>query len=167
MIIHQSGTITRIIAKPNRSASWRANKLVILAIGALSAIIAGGFWVVGAWVILPFAGLEIAALAAALYYVNWQLEYRHVLSFSGDNITIEKGFYRPRQSWRWSRAECYLVIQRPAKADDPALISVCRKGEAISFGEFLNQEGSAELIALLRQTGLAVHADTPAGDLKL
>ena len=47
-----------IVAEPNRSASWEVNKMVLLAMCCLSGVIAGGFALLGAWPILPLAGLE-------------------------------------------------------------------------------------------------------------
>ena len=81
-----------IIAKPNHSSSWRNNRLALLAIAVPSLGAALGFTLLGAWPILPFAGLEIAALGAALYYVNWKLQYRHVITLSDDSVCIDKGF---------------------------------------------------------------------------
>ena len=68
-----------IVAKPNHSSTWRQN-LWLLAALAVPSLGAGiGFALMGAWPILPLAGLELSVLAGALYWVNWKLEYRHVI----------------------------------------------------------------------------------------
>ena len=85
-----------IVAKPNHSSSWRNNKLALLAISFPSLGAAIGFTALGAWPVLPFAGAELLALSAALYYVNWKLEYRHVITLSEKTVLIDKGHYAPK-----------------------------------------------------------------------
>ena len=99
-----------IIVQPNCSASWRNNQLVLIAISIPSLTFAIGFALLGAWPILPFAGLELLALGSALYYVNWKLQYRHVITLSDENVCIDKGFYMPRQSWKFPRQGTGLAI---------------------------------------------------------
>ncbi len=167
MISYLRGPVTRIVARPNRSASWQSNKRVIIGIGILSGAIAGGFLLIGAWVILPFAGLEIAALSGALYYVNWKLEYRHVVTLDDELIVIEKGFYHPKQTWQWPRADSYLVISQQERSHAAPEVSLCRTGEAIRIGEFLSDIDTAELIRCLRDAGVRVRADAAGTDLDL
>ena len=140
-----------IIAQPNRSATWRANLLVLLALAVPSLAIAISFALLGAWPILPFAGLELLALGAALYYVNWKLQYRHVITVSDDSVRIDKGFYTPRQSWQFPRQGTGLVITPEKHPWDGPELSVHDKHESVSLGEFLNREDILELIALLRK----------------
>ena len=87
--IHRGEEEQVIVAEPNRSASWRANLQVLVALSILSLGIAGGFAAVGAWPVLPFAGIEITALGCALYYVSWKLRYRHVITLRPD--TLQEG----------------------------------------------------------------------------
>ena len=77
-----------IVAQPNCSATWRSNKLVLFALALPSLGAATGFALLGAWPVLPFAGLELLALGSALYYVNWKQHYRHVITLSDDSIRI-------------------------------------------------------------------------------
>ena len=106
----QTASRLMIIAKPNHSSSWRANLLVLMALAVPSLGSAIAFAALGAWPILPFAGLELLALGCALYYVNWKLQYRHVITLSKDQVRIDKGFYVPRQSWQFSRQGAGLAV---------------------------------------------------------
>src|SRR6185312_12265693 len=99
--LQQNDTENLLIAQPNRSASWRVNKIVIAAFALWLGLIATFFGVIGLWPIIPFAGLEVAALGAALYYVCWKLQQRHVLRFRENRLILEKGFYYPRFTWRF------------------------------------------------------------------
>ncbi len=140
-----------IVAQPNCSASWRSNKLVLLALAVPSLGCAVGFALLGAWPILPLAGLELLALGAALYYVNWKLQYRHVITLSDDSVRIDKGFYAPRQSWKFPRQGTGLAIVPERHPWEGPELSLQRTGESVSVGEFLSREDSLKLAALLRQ----------------
>jgi len=140
-----------IVAEPNHSASWQANKLVLIAMCCLSGVIAAGFALIGAWPILPFAGMEMLALAAALYYVCWKLRYRHVVTLEADKVKIQKGHFHPRQQWCFDRDNTTIqVISQPHPWDAPQ-ISVCNRGEQVSLGEFLSKEDANMLLQLLRE----------------
>ncbi len=140
-----------IIARPNQSATWRTNKLVLLALAVPSLFIGIAFALVGAWPILPLAGLELAALAAALYYVNWKLQYRHVITVSDDNVRIDKGFYAPQRSWQFRRDSAGLAVTPEQHPWDGPSIRLHNQSESVSVGEFLNREDCLQLLALLRQ----------------
>ena len=70
----RQGAALTIVAKPDHSSTWRLNLLVV---GALSVPCLGFgimFALLGAWPILPLAGLELACLTTALYIVNKKLQ---------------------------------------------------------------------------------------------
>jgi uncharacterized membrane protein len=140
-----------IVAQPNCSASWRSNVLVLLALAVPSLGAAIGFTLLGAWPILPLAGLELLALGSGLYYANWKLQYRHVITLSDDTVRIDKGFYAPRQSWNFPRQGTGLAIVPERHPWDGPELSLQGTGESVTVGEFLNREDSLKLAALLRQ----------------
>lgn len=140
-----------IIAEPNRSASWRVNKLVLLAISVLSLGIALGFTLIGAWPILPFAGLELSCLGAALYYANWKQHYRHVIELDEHHVRIDKGHYRPRRSWTMPRAQAALALTPERHPWDGPAIYLTDTEHRIRVGDFLNREDALQLQALLRK----------------
>jgi uncharacterized membrane protein len=140
-----------IIAQPNRSASWRANQLVLLALAVPSLTIALGFTALGAWPILPLAGLELLALGSALYYVNWKLQYRHVITFSDDSVRIDKGFYSPTRSWQFPRRVTALSVTPEQHPWEGPCLAVHDQHESVTVGEFLNRDDSLKLLALLRE----------------
>ena len=73
--------LKKIILLPNQSLDWEGNKRVIWLLGFVCMGIAVAFTIIaGAWVMLPFAGLEILSLSLALYYVSWKLSYRHIFN---------------------------------------------------------------------------------------
>jgi len=61
--------VYRKLIRPNRSLSTRAMLLLFLAYTAFALSLGIGFAIVGAWMVLPFMGLEIAVVAAAFYFL--------------------------------------------------------------------------------------------------
>jgi uncharacterized membrane protein len=145
-----------IVAEPNRSASWQANKLVLCVMSAISLTIALGFAAIGAWPILPFAGIELMGLAGGLYYVSWKLRYRHVITCEEGTLKVQKGHYHPRQQWQFLRENAALsVIPEQHPWDGPQL-SLYSQGEQVSIGEFLNRDDSLKLLELLRDENIRI-----------
>ena len=150
-------TVTRtpsglmIIVQPNRSSSWRGNQLALLAVAIPSLGLATGFALLGAWPILPLAGLELTALGSALYYVNWKLQYRHIITLSEDSVSVDKGFHAPVQSWTFPRQGTDLAIVPERHPWEGPELSLQGTGESVSVGEFLIREDSLKLAALLRR----------------
>lgn len=153
-----------IVARPNQSASWRANLYTLLALCVPSLGAAIGFAALGAWPILPFAGLEMLALGSALYYVNWKLQYRHVITLSENSVRIDKGHYYPRQSWQLQRHRVGLSITPEQHPWETPELAVHDSNQRVCVGEFLNRDDAAELVALLRRE-IRVDAHSNAGRL--
>lgn len=155
-----------IVAKPNHSASWRSNKLVLLALSVPSLGAAIAFTVLGAWPVLPFAGAELAALTAALYYVNWKLEYRHVITLDADKVCIDKGHYAPKRRWCFERDEVALAITPEEHPWEGPRLSVHNRMETVTVGDFLNRDDCLSLLGLLRKE-LLVRTHSPLGRLRV
>ncbi len=146
----ENGEGDMIVAEPNRSATWETNKIVLILMCCVSGAIAIGFTLLGAWPILPFAGLEMMALGSALYYVCWKLRYRHVITLEQDVVRIQKGHYYPKKEWEIAKDEAKLSIVPESHPWDGPAITLYSKGEEISLGEFLNRDDTLELLSHLK-----------------
>ena len=62
-------SLFRITLTPNKSLSWKSNILFILAISVTCGAIGIAFYLAGAFLILPFAGLEIILVVTCVYLV--------------------------------------------------------------------------------------------------
>ncbi len=161
-ISHNSNSL-QIVLTPNRSMSWRGNQYFILSLLVLSGSIGVGFALLGAWVILPFAGLEMLAVSGALYYVSWKLNYRQVIELELDRLTIEKGYYKPKKVWRFKREDVALTIEPAQHPWDTPTIRLQHKHEVIVLGEFLSQADHKLLVDSLRDAGLYARSQTASG----
>jgi len=147
-----------ILVRPNQSATWELNLRIIFALGAWSMLIAISFSLYGAWLILPFAGLEILALFAALYYVCRKLGLKQVIRIDTDTISIEKGFYYPVVRWHFARQHTRLAVQaqtHPWDAIGLRIFSI-EGDESVEIGEFLNRDEAQQLLDILREFSIPV-----------
>jgi uncharacterized membrane protein len=147
----RTATQLMIIARPDQSATWRANLLLLLALAVPVLAIAVVFAALGAWLVLPFAGLELLALGSALYHVNWKQQYRHVITVSAESVSIAKGHYAPRQRWRFLRHSTRLTIITEQYPWDGPELCVNDPHQSVTLGEFLNREDSLKLMELLQR----------------
>lgn len=148
--------LARIVIRPNRSADWADNRLLWLAIGAHSLIIAIGFALAGAWVILPFAGLETLLLGAILWHVQRRCNRQEVITLSGSLLSIEKGADRPERSWDLALEGASVSVQETEFPNDPPRISLCSGATQVDVGDFLSREEGEELVNALRRLGIRV-----------
>lgn len=80
----------RVTFKPN-SALTADNKIkVVILLAIIPLLIGVGFSLVGAWLVMPFVGLEILALAIAFYYINNHEADYESISIDGDSLVVER-----------------------------------------------------------------------------
>lgn len=141
---------------PNRSMNWRGNIRIWLAAVLLSLVISTGMLLAGAWPVLPFAGLELTALAAAFYYTSRQCQRREVLTFAPELIRLEKGLTQKEREWELPRRYTRVWQDMPRHPWTPPKLHLQFRGEEISLAPFLNIDDTKELVAILERHGLRV-----------
>jgi uncharacterized membrane protein len=78
-----------VIFKPNSSLTANGKLKVILLLSIIPCLIGIGFSIVGAWLVMPFVGLEIIALAYAFYFINAHESDYERITIDGDKLVIE------------------------------------------------------------------------------
>jgi uncharacterized membrane protein len=140
-----------IVLQPNRAASWRVNRLFLIVLAVLCLGIGGVFALFGAWLILPFAGLEVLAVTVRVCYVFNRNRRQEVVRFSETEVVVETGRHVPQQAWRCQRPWCRLQLVATSHPwYPPRLILRCHQRE-IELGGFLNQADRHELHGHLQQ----------------
>lgn len=151
----------RLLLTPNHSLSWRGNVRIWLGLLALSTVIAGGMALAGAWVIIPFAGLELAALAAAIYLTSRACQRREVLTIDDTDIHLEKGRTQKLAQWTLPRRYARLRLNAPPHPFTPPKLELVHRDTQVSLGTFLNIEDTDALIQLLQSRGLVIERREP------
>ena len=80
----------KVTFKPNSALSAVSKQRVIILLTLSPCVIGVAFCFLGAWLVLPFVGLEVVALAYAFYYVNKHETDYESISIEGDSLLIER-----------------------------------------------------------------------------
>mgnify|MGYP006270860601 CR=1 FL=1 len=156
----------QIVARANHSSSWRVNGFVLLALAVPSLGAGVAFAALGAWPILPLAGLELACLAAALYWVNWKLQYRQVITLDEQAVRIEEGHFSPSRSWCLERGAAALAVTPERHPWEGPQLAVYSPELRVPVGHFLNRDESLSLLRLLRRE-MRVGTHSPVTEQRL
>ena len=121
-------------AMPRDQLVWIYSLIASFTIG-----VALGFFSQGLTLVLPFAGLEILALGAALYISAWRGGVKEVISVTGENIRIEIGHDSPEQHYELKRVWAQVVLERPWNNWYPSRLFIRSHGRQVEIGRFLNE----------------------------
>ncbi len=120
---------------------WRAFWLIAV----VSATIALGFAAIGAWLVLPFAGLELAGLWVAFRQFSLVADDFERVTIKGDRLLVESCTRGRVRRYEWNRRWTQVVVRDGGGSCQVALRS---HGKEIEFGRSLS--GGARLDAARR-----------------
>ncbi|MDH5179996.1 MAG: DUF2244 domain-containing protein [Gammaproteobacteria bacterium] len=144
---HRRGTI---LIMPNRSASWRTNKIFLWIAAGYAVVIATVFALFGLWLILPFAGLEVLALVLLLHRVSYRCHNRELIQLDGQQLSVRQGCNIPRDIWTselfWTR----VVVEKAKYRGHPDRLCLRNREAMIEVGAFLTETERKQLHAALR-----------------
>ena len=134
---------TRFVLGPNASLSVRGAWTFMLLVSFATLGAATWCAVHGFWPVLPFAGLELAAVGWALSVSMRRSRYREVVSFDRDRVRIEFGMVGrgaavqvelPRA---WTRA---WIERDPERRHAPTRLLLGSSGQRVNVGRCLTDE---------------------------
>jgi len=151
--------ICRLVIRPNRSLSWRQSMIFLAAIAVPLLLISLVLAAKGFWPILPFAGLELAALFASLYLVSHAARRCEVVSISESLVRVEKGRDRgrcpgkggPEQCVEFARGWVRVELMKSRDRCYPRRLWIGASGRRVEVGGFLADEEKAALAAQLQR----------------
>ena len=127
------------VLRPTRSMTWPEAKRFILAVTAVSLAIGGFFLYRGFPLVLPFSGLEAAAVAFALYLVLRDGERREVVRIAGDRVLIETGTREIENRFEFNRPWVHVELRQSRFRYHPSRLVVAYRGETLELGRFLTE----------------------------
>lgn len=140
----------RIIAKPNCSLSSKERLGVVVLVASFSLMIATGFVLAGAWLVLPFAGLELLALGFAFYYINCHAGDYESITIEGDKLAIEKHSYKKTSEIVFNRYWARVLLRDLPSGDQALLLR--SHGKEVEFGRyFMNNDQRLALAEQLKK----------------
>lgn len=105
----------------------------------------------GAWPVLPFAGLEMLVLGICLYLTARRGALCEVVSIHDDVIEIQRGRSAPVQVCSFQRAWARVVMWRPRSGWLPSRLTIRSHGREVEIGAELNEDEKESLARELRR----------------
>jgi uncharacterized membrane protein len=139
----------KIIVRPNNSLSVENTVKLVCALAAISMLVGIGFAMAGAWMVLPFAGLEIIAIAYAFYYITLHSGDYESIAIEGDRVTVEKHGYKSSTEVVFQRYWAQVSVRDQLNGGNALFI--CSHGKEVEFGRsFMTDEQRVELARALK-----------------
>lgn len=153
-----SGTEFDWSARPNRSLTLRGRKLWLLLVGLHALVVCAFALAFGAWLVLPFAGLEVFCLALAFWWVGRADEDVEEFSVRGRTFV-----------WRKQRGECVEILSGNldwaqvswTRCESGMRLQIRYAGRAVVLGRGCGCEASLRVAELLRGANVTVADSIP------
>jgi uncharacterized membrane protein len=139
-----------IVLKRNCSMSPAGLACVFAALGAFSLAIATGFALLGAWLLLPFAGLEVLALGAAFAWVARHATDRERIELVNGRLVVEVADGATHERFEVDARRVRLRLVEEERAGG-ARVLLCERATEREIGRYLGAGARGELAALLRR----------------
>jgi uncharacterized membrane protein len=122
-----------------RLASTRRERLTVFAAiaGVSSAFALFLGWFVGAWMIVPFAGLEIGCVAIAFGWIERQSEDRDTIEIGDSSVSIVRKRGAHCENVSFSRTWVQVDVEEDRRGRERG-VRFRQSGRSISLGEYLN-----------------------------
>lgn len=144
---------TQVVIGPNASMSARMAAVFMASMASVSLSIAGLFALQGYWPVLPFAGLELAALAAALWVSLKRNAYREVIVFRDELMGVRCGLIGEGAtlSVEWPRSSTRVLVECGPHRNDPTRLVLDNLGRQLILAKCLTDEDRDRLATRLRE----------------
>ena len=146
-----SESCRRFLIRPNCSLPWRGVVRFYCGMLIVSFGIAIAFALMGAWLILPFAGLEMLVLGIALYTVARRNTRWQSISIKRDSVDIVQETLGCQQRQSFQRAWAQVVHQRAYIKGHPSRLYIRSHGRTVEVGACLNESEKKSLAYELKQ----------------
>lgn len=136
----------KMATKPNCSLSVTGQKRLFLLVSVFALTVATGFSMIGAWMVLPFAGLELLVLASALYHVNAGMNDYESIVICGDVVRVETRRRNALEQEEFNRYWVQVVFGQVSGENYRLVLR--SHGKELELGRFM---GSEQKMALAKE----------------
>jgi uncharacterized membrane protein len=145
----------KIIARHNNSLTPNAAVKLLAALAIIVLIVGVGFAHMGAWLVLPFAGLEILAFAYAFFYIYLHSADFESITIENDSVVIEKRNYKEVTTTVFQKHWAQVNLREVASVGGvigKSGLFIRSHGKEVEFGRnFMNDEQRVKLARELKQ----------------
>lgn len=144
-----SFTNNQIIVRQNNALSPLANVKILVIMATLALIVALSFWKIGAWLVLPFAGLELLSFAIAFHFLTLHANDFESITVLDETVVVEK--YTLKKSTKAVFQLYWAQVNLRKKANGMNALFVGSHGKEVEFGRgFINDEQRSALVKEIR-----------------
>jgi len=141
---------TKVVLTPNRSMGWRGNVRVIMGLSLAIAISVTPIVVMGGWVVVPFALLQIVALTIGLYITLKKLSYHEIITVQGDFLSLKRGVDTKELCSSFPKGSVNILVEEHSHAMTAPDIDMIAEGHCYALGDFLNRADRFKLERILK-----------------
>lgn len=149
--------------RPHRSLPPRGFLILMCVFGGINFAAGMLFWLLGAWPVFGFLGLDVLLLWLAFRYNYRQALAREFIRLDRQCLTLLRRDAQGRE--RVARLQPYWLRVECRDDDESARLTLCSHGHATPVGTFLSPEERRELAGALR-AALARLREPEAGGLR-
>jgi len=148
--LNQVAADFEMVARPNSSLTAKGRVYAVMIIAAISFAVAIGFSLIGAWLVLPFAGIELLAIGYAFYYIHCHSQDYESIVIEGDQISVEKKSYKAVSKMVFNRYWVKVLLRLTPNGDQ--MLSLRSHGKEIDFGRsYMTNDQRLELAKQLKE----------------
>ncbi len=146
----EGATDITLVARRNNSLSSGSRLLVLGSLAAVVLAISLGFALSGAWLILPFAGLELLVVGLAFRYMEQHAADYECMTMHGDQVVIECWERGSVRRFEFNRRWAQLIVCEP-RGVERGRLALRSHGKEVEFGIHLTDERRAALARRLKE----------------
>lgn len=150
-----AATAYKIVSKPNCSMTPEGRVRLFLLLAVIPVFVGVGFSLAGLWLVFPFVGLELLALAYAFYYINCHASDYESITIDDDRLIVEKRSYKQTSQFvlnpYWAQ-----VVLNDAPSGKPHLY-LRSHGKEVEVGHYMSGEQREALAQQLQKRTGAIY----------
>ncbi|SRR6266511_4126874 len=156
----ETAVLYSAVLRPHRSAGQRVARVVAGLVAALLVIVGAGFLLAGAWPVLPFLGLEVVLLYAALRFNQRAASACEAINLTRTALTVHRVDHWGKQS-DFSFPPYWLQINLQEMPGQDNRLELRTHGRSLAIASFLLPHERRELALTLRRALTRVGRTTP------
>jgi len=138
------------VARRNNSLSSGGRFLVLGSLAVVVLAISLGFALNGAWLVFPFAGLDVLVVYLAFRYVEQRANDYECIAFHDDNIVIESQHRGKSDRFEFNRHWVQVMLIE-AQGGERGRLLLRSHGKEVAFGVHLTGEQRAAVGRRLKE----------------
>lgn len=151
MVVRSDGKVLfSVVIRPNRSAGVRGLKVLVFVLSGFSFAVGLGFFLLGAWPVVPFLGLDVLLLAVALRFNLFAGKAYEAINLTAKALTVRRVSHWGRQTnFSFQPNWLQVNIEIPPQRWSP--LELRSHGRSLVIGAFLQPEERLQLARNLRR----------------